>query len=175
MSKETALNLAAIALGIIAISVPPFLEKLPQWSVVALFVFGGCLLIAAIVGLTAKRFGIKVRSPFFKETGKGEIWVKPEEHETPSDAELNRFFEKTYPRSTHSDFLSSVERLIPVTRNITLISSALTLIWDDQILNALMQRAESNEVRIAVCLGNPFSPHLQSRWVEEMQYEHPMF
>ncbi|MFX0199465.1 MAG: DUF1045 domain-containing protein [Candidatus Hodarchaeota archaeon] len=77
------------------------------------------------------------------------------------------FFLKTYPRSQHPEFFSEVERLVPKAREITLIATGLNLIWEKHIVDLLISRARSGEVRVTICMGNPFSPHVQDRLIEE--------
>lgn len=89
--------------------------------------------------------------------------------------ENNPFVIRTYLRSQDPRFFLEVERLIPLTKKITLISSGLNLIWNKHILDALIERARSGAAEVIICVGNPYSPHIQSRWIEEMQYIRPQF
>ncbi|MGB9591952.1 MAG: DUF1045 domain-containing protein, partial [Candidatus Kryptoniota bacterium] len=58
-------------------------------------------------------------------------------------------------------------KLVPQATKITLIATGLNLIWEKRIVDILIERAKSGKARITVCMGNPFSPHVIDRLVEE--------
>lgn len=84
--------------------------------------------------------------------------------------ESSTFFLKTYPRSQHPDFFAEVERLVPKAKNIVLIATGLNLIWEKHIIDMLVERSQSGDASVTICLGNPFSPHVEDRLVEEEMY-----
>ena len=77
------------------------------------------------------------------------------------------FLVKTYPRSQHPAFFAEVERLVPQAAKITLIATGLNLIWEKRIVDILIERAKSGKAKITICMGNPFSPHILDRLIEE--------
>lgn len=79
-----------------------------------------------------------------------------------------------YTRSEHPKFLAEVERLVPTATEITLIATGLNLIWQKRILDMLIERAQSGDAKVTICLGNPYSPHVEDRLIEEeMQGRRP--
>lgn len=83
------------------------------------------------------------------------------------------FLLDTYPRSQHPQFFSEVERLVPTSKTITLIAIGLNLLWEKHILDILIRRAKSGEAKVTICMGNPYNPHIKSRWIEESQLQRP--
>ncbi len=79
-----------------------------------------------------------------------------------------------YPRSQHPNFFAEVEKLLPKAKKITLIATGLNLIWEKHILDLLIDRAKSGDAIVTICLGNPYSPHVEDRLIEEeMQGNRP--
>jgi hypothetical protein len=78
---------------------------------------------------------------------------------------------RTYPRSQSHEFFSDVEQLVRVASNITLIATGLNMLWDKNILDILIERAQSRNAQVTVCLGNTRSPHVLDRIIEEEMYE----
>ena len=73
-----------------------------------------------------------------------------------------------YAQSQSPDFFKKVADLIPKTQKITLIGTGLNIIWQQKIVDLLIQHAtKNNEVSITICLANPFSPHVEDRLTEE--------
>ena len=90
--------------------------------------------------------------------------------EPATSADINEhaaFVKRGYPRSQHPKFFAEVERLVPRAKRITLVATGLNLIWEKHILDLLLQRAQSGDADVTVCLGNPFSPHVEDRLIEE--------
>ena len=77
------------------------------------------------------------------------------------------FMQASYPRSQHPEFYSAVEHLASRAKRITLAATGLNLIWQKNILDMLVDRAQKGETEVTICLGNPFSPHVEDRLVEE--------
>lgn len=78
---------------------------------------------------------------------------------------------RTYPRSQHHEFFSDVEQLVRVASNITLIATGLNVLWEKNILDLLIERAQSRNAQVTVCLGNTRSPHVLDRLIEEEMKE----
>lgn len=78
---------------------------------------------------------------------------------------------RTYPRSQHHEFFADVEQLVRVASNITLIATGLNMLWEKNILDLLIERAQSRHAQVTVCLGNTRSPHVLDRLVEEEMNE----
>lgn len=72
-----------------------------------------------------------------------------------------------YSRSQHPKFFAEVEKLVPTAKKIILIATGLNLIWEKHILDMLIERAQSGDASIVICLGNPYSPHVADRLIEE--------
>jgi Protein of unknown function (DUF1045) len=67
------------------------------------------------------------------------------------------------------------EKLLTKAKKITLIATGLNLIWEKHILDLLIERAKSGDAIVTICLGNPFSPHVEDRLIEEeMQGNRPV-
>jgi len=77
------------------------------------------------------------------------------------------FLVKTYPRSQHPAFFADLEKLVPQATEITLIATGLNLIWEKRIVDILIERAKTGKAKITICMGNPFSPHVLDRLIEE--------
>lgn len=78
---------------------------------------------------------------------------------------------RTYPRSQHHEFFGDVEQLVRVASNITLIATGLNMLWEKNILDLLIERAQSRQAQVTVCLGNTRSPHVLDRLIEEEMNE----
>ncbi len=89
-----------------------------------------------------------------------------EASEIPAD-QPDIFLKHGYPRSQHPQFFAEVERLVPTARDICLIATGLNLIWEKHILDLLLQRAQSGRATVVICLGNPYSPQIENRLIEE--------
>ena len=74
---------------------------------------------------------------------------------------------RTYPRSQHHEFFSDVEQLVRVASKITLIATGLNMLSEENILDLLIERAQSRKAQVTVCLGNSKSPHVLDRLIEE--------
>jgi hypothetical protein len=79
---------------------------------------------------------------------------------------------RTYPRSQHHEFFSDVEQLVHVASKITLIATGLNMLWEKNILDLLIERAQSHSAQVTVCMGNPQSPQVLDRLIEEEMKEH---
>ena len=77
------------------------------------------------------------------------------------------FLKRGYSRSQHPDFFAEVERLVPQAKRITLVATGLNLIWEKHLLDLMFQRAKAGDAEVTICLGNPFSPHVEDRLIEE--------
>jgi len=77
------------------------------------------------------------------------------------------FMKRGYPRSQHPEFFTEVERLVQRAKKITLIATGLNLIWEKHLLDLLLRRAQTGDADVTICLGNPFSPHVEDRLIEE--------
>ena len=77
------------------------------------------------------------------------------------------FMKDGYPRSQHPEFFAQVEKLVLKAKKITLIATGLNLIWEKHILDLLLERAQAGEAEVIICLGNPYSPHVENRLTEE--------
>lgn len=77
------------------------------------------------------------------------------------------FLVNTYPRSQHSAFFAEVEKLVPQAAEIILIATGLNMIWEKHVVDLLIERSKAGKARITVCMGNPFSPHVLDRLIEE--------
>jgi hypothetical protein len=62
---------------------------------------------------------------------------------------------------------------MPTARKITLIATGLNLIWDKHVVDILLARARSGEAEITICMGNPYSPHVEDRLIEEDMEDRP--
>ncbi len=72
-----------------------------------------------------------------------------------------------YPRSQHPTFFADVPRMINESENVILIATGLNMVWEKNILDLLLDRAAAGKTRVTICMGNPFSPHVEERLVEE--------
>lgn len=86
---------------------------------------------------------------------------------TASHPQVESFMRAGYPRSQHPEFFSEVERLLPNAKRITLVAMGLNLLWQKNILDCLLHRAETENINVTICLGNPFNPHVEDRLIEE--------
>jgi hypothetical protein len=77
------------------------------------------------------------------------------------------FLKATYPRSQHPAFFAEIEHLVPRAKTIVLIATGLNLIWEEHILDILLDRAKSGEAKVTICMANPYSPHILDRLIEE--------
>jgi hypothetical protein len=78
---------------------------------------------------------------------------------------------RTYPRSQHHEFFSDVDQLARTASNITLIATGLNLLWEKNILDLLIERAQMGKAKVTVCMGNTRSPHVLGRLIEEEMKE----
>jgi len=74
-----------------------------------------------------------------------------------------------YPRSEDESFISTIKEIIPRSKKIILIATGLNMLMREGIKELLLNQANSgqSQVTITICLGNPFSPCVQSRLKEE--------
>jgi hypothetical protein len=77
------------------------------------------------------------------------------------------FMRPGYARSQDPEFYIKIKELIPKSKKITLIGTGLNLLDQIYIKDQLLERAQNGEAEITVCLGNPFSPHVEDRLIEE--------
>lgn len=163
-----------------------FWAKLFEKSALFLIVLGVVLLVVTATGGlpignpplrvadVAGRVALGVVALVLVFTGILLAWREAnEDRNHKSGPQTNKFFVKTYPRSQHPTFFAEVERLVPKARQITLIATGLNLIWEKRIVDVLIERAKSGDAKITICMGNPYSPHVQDRLIEEeMAGEH---
>jgi hypothetical protein len=83
------------------------------------------------------------------------------------DKETATFMKRGYPRSQHPEFFSEVEKIVPHAKRIKLVATGLNLIWEKHILDMMLQRAQTGDAEVTICLGNPYSPHVEDRLIEE--------
>src|ERR1017187_7287475 len=85
-----------------------------------------------------------------------------------------KFFVKSYPHSQSTPFFAEVEALVPISKNILLVGAGINLIWQEDIINTIIRRVKAKEVKVTICMANPYSPHMESRYIEEeMRNENP--
>jgi hypothetical protein len=93
------------------------------------------------------------------------IWLRKVEQQ---------FFVKSYPRSQSAPFFAEIETLIPAAKNILLVGAGINLIWEKHIIDIIIQRVKAKEAKVTICMANPYSPHMESRYIEEeMRNENP--
>jgi hypothetical protein len=86
----------------------------------------------------------------------------------------SRFFKKSFPRSQNPKFFAEIEKLVPVSKRILLVGAGINLIWEEHIFDTIIRRVQSGQAKVTICMGNPYSPHVQSRYIEEeMRNKHP--
>jgi hypothetical protein len=110
----------------------------------------------AIITLFYSLFGLKKQNPPDKKTIK-----------KIDDA---GYFANSFPKSQHPAFFQEVEKLIEKSKEITLIAIGLNLIWEKHIVDSLIHRAQTKKAKVTICLGNPFSPFVEDRLIEEEMY-----
>lgn len=83
-------------------------------------------------------------------------------------------FIKSFPRSQHPLFFSEVESMLPSAKKMIFIATGLNLIWEKNIVDILIKRAQDKQVSITICLANPLSPHIEDRLIEEQMHNEPI-
>jgi len=150
---------------------------------VALVIFTMLMLFSGFGNVTENERGLLVKT-FIVEVGIAVIALfyslfglkNTQKNKTNDDISKQQLFLLgSYPRSQHPSFFNEVESLLPHSKNITLIATGLNLIWDNHILEILLSRVRSGEANVTICLGNPYSPHVEDRLIEEeMQDRSPI-
>ena len=93
------------------------------------------------------------------------IWVRKVEQQ---------FFVKSYPRSQSAPFFAEIETLVPSAKNIMLVGAGINLIWEKHIIDVIIRRVKAKEAKVTICMANSYSPHMESRYIEEeMRNENP--
>ncbi len=75
-----------------------------------------------------------------------------------------------YPRGHTPALTRDLVELIGAAREISLLGTALQLLRDKDIVEALRKRAKTGEARIRICLANPYSRAVQNRLIEEEMF-----
>ena len=85
------------------------------------------------------------------------------------------FFVHAYSISQGNPFFTKVEQLLPHSKEILLVGAGLNLIWEKNILDTILERVATKQAKVRICMANPFSPHMESRYIEEeMRNENPL-
>jgi hypothetical protein len=139
------------------------IPRMPEWTVWAIL-----FLLSAVtfvwIAKSQKRSGQEAAQ------GVTVIGLPPVAVEPAPTTDITRnatFMKLGFPRSQHPEFFSEVERLIPRSKKITLVGTGLNLIWEKHILDLLVERAQAGNAEVTICYGNPFSPHIEDRLIEE--------
>jgi hypothetical protein len=72
-----------------------------------------------------------------------------------------------YEQADQGLFASVAHQLIGSASRVTLVGTGLCILTQDPIRQALFERARSQKCRVEIFLGNPNSPSLQNRLIEE--------
>src|SRR5579875_453986 len=73
---------------------------------------------------------------------------------------------QVYPNVNDAQFVSDIESLATRTNELTIIAPA-GFIMQGNIHDIVLRRAQAGELTVTLCFGNPFSPHLRDRLIEE--------
>lgn len=80
---------------------------------------------------------------------------------------LNHFFIKSYRVSNDVDFKDDAIYRIKKARNITMAGLCVNLLWENKIVDLLVDRAKLHGVNVRLCLANPEDKEVKDRIKEE--------
>jgi hypothetical protein len=75
------------------------------------------------------------------------------------------------PADAPADQHVRAEHAVLAARQAHAIATGLNMLWEKNLLDSLIERAQLRKAKITVCMGNPKSPHVLDRLVEEEMRE----
>jgi len=82
---------------------------------------------------------------------------------------------RIYPTSLDEEFHRDIRRLLGTSRSILFVGTGLSVLSNEETMNALVERARVKDVKIDICLANPYNPSVQDRLIEEEMRDQPPF